>query len=154
MLKKESMPKEESRKRMHDEWAIEVNAMEAAGNVILMSPCESYFLKDKRPDKYRIVALWTAPAESESLKEREVCVLYEILEFFRLGYGNDLVVRYELDPMPEFEIRVTALCQYDLQDLYGKLPPSVSNHIRNTITTYGAKNESLNLCMTGGRSSG
>ncbi len=43
MLVAEEMSKGEARQRKRKEWALEVNAQEATGNIILKTPEEWYF---------------------------------------------------------------------------------------------------------------
>jgi hypothetical protein len=55
MLVTEEMMKGEARERMQKECDIDLKALETADNIILMTPQEWYFPKNKRPDKSRLL---------------------------------------------------------------------------------------------------
>jgi hypothetical protein len=51
------MTERETKQRMQKKWAVDVNTMEAAGEIILKTLQEWYCSKSNRPDKSRIIAL-------------------------------------------------------------------------------------------------
>ncbi|MDQ4101126.1 MAG: MEDS domain-containing protein [Thermoproteota archaeon] len=131
MLITDGMTKGEARDRMRREWTLNVDAFEAAGNIILKTPQEWYFPKNNRPDKSRIVALWwSALAELATIRGKKgLRVVGDVGSFFKHGYASDLI-HYETELTPQFEIPMTALCQYEAQDIYGKLPADISEHVK------------------------
>ncbi|MDQ3873133.1 MAG: hypothetical protein M3258_05930 [Thermoproteota archaeon] len=75
--------------------------------------------------------MWTALAELAAVKGKKgLRVVGYVGSFFKHGYGNELVHYEELTP--QFEIPLTAVCQYEAQDIYGKL----SVHIYDRIKEY------------------
>jgi hypothetical protein len=57
ILVREEMTERETKQRMQKKWAVDVNTMEAAGEIILKTLQEWYCSKSNRPDKSRIIAV-------------------------------------------------------------------------------------------------
>ncbi len=137
MLITEDMTKEQVRQRMQKEWDIDVNSFEAAGGIILATTQDWYFPANTRPYKARITALWTALTELATIKGKKgVRVVGDVGSFFKHGYESELA-HYESELTPQFEIPLTALCQYEAQDIYGKLSAHMSDRIKDSIARFG-----------------
>jgi hypothetical protein len=57
ILVREEMTEREAKQRMQKKWAVVVNTIETAGEILLKTLQERYCPKSNRPDKNRIIAL-------------------------------------------------------------------------------------------------
>lgn len=71
---------------------VDLNTMEAAGEIILKSLQEWYCSKSNRPDKSRIIALGASLGQLETIKGKKgLCIIRDVGIFSKRGYGTDLV---------------------------------------------------------------
>ena len=116
MLITDEMPKDKIRKRMQDEWKIDVESLESRDHVIIKDANEWYFPYDA-PNPERLKMHWLALSEIARIRGRHgIRVVGDISAFFKRGFAKDLI-NYESTLEPKFNIPMTAICAYDSRDI-------------------------------------
>jgi hypothetical protein len=116
MLITQAMTKEQILDRMTMEWNVDARSLEAASDIIIKTTKEWYF-PEGPPDSNRIIAMWNAVVGLSVLRRKKgLRVFGEAAAFFKNGFGRNLV-EYECSLDPQFDIPLTALCAYTVEDI-------------------------------------
>jgi MEDS: MEthanogen/methylotroph, DcmR Sensory domain len=119
------LPKTEIRGRMRNDWGIEVEELEAKGDIIIKTTDELYF-PDGMPNIQRTMALWSTLVENSLSKgKRGIRVFGDMTAFFRSGFTRELV-EYESCLEQRFDFPAIGICAYDSKDIVNMTP----EHIR------------------------
>ena len=104
------------RKRMKNEWKIEVESMESIGIVNIKTTKEWYY-DHGFPNADKIKVFWSAMTQIAKVRQlKGFRVFADMHDFFKSGYGNELV-NYESTLDPKFDFPFTAICAYDSNDI-------------------------------------
>lgn len=125
MIITDDISKDKIRKRMKNEWNVNVDALEPRDYIIIKTTQEWYFPYGK-PSAERINPRWVALTEIARIRGKSgVRAFGDTPAFFKHGFVKELV-DYESTLDRNFDIPFTAVCAYDSKD-YGSLS---SEHLK------------------------
>ncbi len=116
MLVTDLLTKEEALDRMSSEWMVNARELERGGDIIIKSTKEWYF-PDGVLDLTRIGEKWNAVVSMCLMRgKRGLRVSGGATGFFKAGFIRE-AVKYESGLTPRFDIPLTALCAYTVDEI-------------------------------------
>ncbi len=127
----EELTKDEIKERMRKEWKIDVDKLESSGDIILKSNTEWYF-PDGIPNKERAAVLWrTLVDECMKNGKKGLRVVGDTSAFFNHGLSRELL-DYELILERRFNFPMTAICQYNIENLQNSFTKEEIKSLENS----------------------
>ncbi|MHB8566224.1 MAG: MEDS domain-containing protein [Nitrososphaerales archaeon] len=116
LLITEDMPKDQIRKRMADEWRVDIDTLERNGDINIKTDSEWYLIGGF-PNSQRTTALFIALVESSINRgKRGLRVVGDMQPFFKRGFTKELI-EFECSLEKKLGFPLTALCAYHTEDL-------------------------------------
>lgn len=116
MLITDEISKDKIRKRMKNEWKVNVDALESRDYIIIKTAPEWYFPYGT-PSAEKINPRWLALTEIARVRGKNgVRVFVDVGAFFKHGFAKELV-DYESTLKQKFSIPFIAICAYDSKDV-------------------------------------
>lgn len=130
MLITDMMSKDEILDRIGNDWNVDSRKLESDGDLVIKSTKEWYFPDGvARPEA--IGRKWTAIASMVSMKGKNgLRVFGDMTGFFAAGLSKELV-EYEASLPGTFQIPLTAICSYSVEEIAELEPESVEKVVEH-----------------------